>query len=286
MNKNNFYAWMITALVAVSCTKNEVSNYTGDQTLTIVADIASQSRVPKLGEDGSGTFAKGDVMTFCVGNNIHLDYAYQQDVLTWDDLNPSGAAKQVKLAVCYPKQTVSQEGTFEFNTQMADYGDLLLSPAQSVTSGTVGTIRLTFNHALHCLDLSFIAGDGYSADDLKNLTLSLNAKTTCVVDAFQGVIKEVKSVKGDYNVTGTKASFCLVPQATADIILNITVGSEKKTMPLSDLLQQLGTPQADLKGGAKSSITLKVGRDGIVIENGSIGAWEDQVTVDGELTIG
>lgn len=58
MNKNNFYAWMITALVAVSCTKNEVSNYTGDQTLTIVADIASQSRVPKLGEDGSGTLQK------------------------------------------------------------------------------------------------------------------------------------------------------------------------------------------------------------------------------------
>lgn len=201
-------------------------------------------------------------------------------------LNPAGTTGQIKLSACYPKQTVSQEGTFDFNTLTAVNGDLLLSAAQTVTVGTAEAIRLTFNHALHCLDLSFTAGDGYSADDLKSLTLSLNAKTTCVVDASQGVIKEVKSVKGDYNVTGTKASFCLVPQPTADVTLKITVGGEVKTMLLSDLLQQLGTSQLNLKGGAKSTITLKVGRDSIVVESGSIGAWEDQVTVDGELTIG
>ena len=87
-------------------------------------------------------------------------------------------------------------------------------------------------------------------------------------------------------MTGTMASFCLVPQPTADVTLKITVGGEVKTMLLSDLLQQLGTSQLNLKGGAKSTITLKVGRDSIVVESGSIGAWEDQVTVDGELTIG
>lgn len=286
MNKSNFYALMAAALVTVSCTKNEVPNYTSDQAVKIVAGISSQSRAPELSEDGSGTFAKGDVMTLCVGNGISLDYAYQQSELTWSGLNPSGTAGQVKFAACYPKQTVSQEGTFDFNTLVALDRDLLLSPAQSVTVGTAEMIRLTFNHALHCLNLSFTAGDGYSADDLKNLNLSLNARTTCVVDAFQGIIKEVKMEKGDYNATGPQAAFCLVPQPTNEVSLNITVGDEKKTMLLSNLLQELGTSQADLKGGAKSTITLKISRDGIVVEGGAIGAWEDQVTVDGELTIG
>lgn len=286
MNKNSFYAFMAAALVTASCTTNEVPNDAISQSVTIVADVSSQSRAPELGEDGSGTFTKGDVMTLCVENNPSLDYAYQEDGLTWGMLNPAGITGQIKLSACYPKQTVSQEGTFDFNTLTAVNGDLLLSAAQTVTVGTAEAIRLIFNHALHCLDLSFTAGDGYSADDLKSLTLSLNAKTTCVVDASQGVIKEVKSVKGDYNVTGTKASFCLVPQPTADVTLKITVGGEVKTMLLSDLLQQLGTSQHNLKGGAKSTITLKVGRDSIVVESGSIGAWEDQVTVDGELTIG
>lgn len=286
MNKNSFYAFMAAALVTASCTTNEVPNDAISQSVTIVADVSSQSRAPELGEDGSGTFTKGDVMTLCVENNPSLDYAYQEDGLTWGMLNPAGITGQIKLSACYPKQTVSQEGTFDFNTLTAVNGDLLLSAAQTVTVGTAEAIRLTFNHALHCLDLSFTAGDGYSVDDLKSLTLSLNAKTTCVVDASQGVIKEVKSVKGDYNVTGTKASFCLVPQPTADVTLKITVGGEIKTMLLSDLLQQLGTSQHNLKGGAKSTITLKVGRDSIVVESGSIGAWEDQVTVDGELTIG
>lgn len=286
MNKKSIYAFMVAALLTVSCTKNEVLHDVTNQTVTIVANVSSQSRAPELGEDGSGTFTKGDVMTLCVENNPLVDYAYQKDELTWGVLNPAGITGQIKLSACYPKQTMLQEGTFDFNTLTAVNGDLLLSAAQTVTVGTADAIRLTFNHALHCLSLSFTAGEGYSADDLKNLALSLNAKTTCVVDAFQGVIKEVRSVKGDYNVTGAKASFCLVPQPTADVTLNITVAGEVKTMTLSDLFQQLGTPQSDLKGGARSTIALKVSRDGIVVEGGSIGAWEDQVTIDGELTIG
>lgn len=68
--------------------------------------------------------------------------------------------------------------------------------------------------------------------------------------------------------------------------MDVTVDDQKKTLALSDLLNQLGEPQNDLKGGAKCTITLKVGREGIIVESGTIGAWEDQVTVDGDLIIG
>ena len=97
MNKNSFYAFMAAALVTASCTTNEVPNDAISQSVTIVADVSSQSRAPELGEDGSGTFTKGDVMTLCVENNPSLDYAYQEDGLTWGMLNPAGISGQIKL---------------------------------------------------------------------------------------------------------------------------------------------------------------------------------------------
>lgn len=287
MKRNSFYAFMAMALTTVSCTTNEVpENKPTDQAITIVAEVSPQSRAPQLNMNGSGTFAKGDVMTLFVADDISMNYAYQQDVLTWGGLQLSDNVSDVKISACYPKQTLLQDKTFEFNALTASDKDLLLSPVQTVKSGTADAVHLSFRHALHCLNLSFTAGNGYSTDDLKTLSLSLNAKTTCVVDAFQGIITEVKAVKGDYTSTGAAASFYLVPQSTEDVSLNITVGNDNKSLSLNDLFQQLGEAQANLNGGAQCSITLKISRDGIVVESGSIGAWENQVTVDGELTIG
>ncbi len=96
--QNSFYAFMAAALVTASCTTNEVPNDAISQSVTIVADVSSQSRAPELGEDRSGTFTKGDVMTLCVENNPSLDYAYQEDGLTWGMLNPAGITGQIKLS--------------------------------------------------------------------------------------------------------------------------------------------------------------------------------------------
>lgn len=103
---------------------------------------------------------------------------------------------------------------------------------------------------------------------------------------MKGEISKVKDDKGDYTSAGTSASFFLVPQATADITLHINMNGEEQTMTLKQLLEKLGTPQDDLEGGKKCTITLSIGRDGITVSGGSISGWEDQVTVDGEVTIG
>ncbi|WP_304315844.1 hypothetical protein [Phocaeicola plebeius] len=41
-----------------------------------------------------------------------------------------------------------------------------------------------------------------------------------------------------------------------------------------------------MESGKSCTLTLKVGRDGITVSGGSIGAWEDQATADGEVVIG
>lgn len=298
MKKNMFYVLVSAALTTMSCT-NDIPSVNSDEisgnqvskpgVITILANVASESRVPQLNADGSGKFVKGDVMTLCVakeGTRIVKDYAYDTDFLKWSDLNLSNDISQVTFSACYPQQKLAQDGTFEFNSQEALYKDLLLSPAQTVDVGTSQPISLTFNHVLHRLDLTFTPGYGYSEDDFSLFSLSLQGKTTCLIDAVNGCIKEVKNEIGKYTSTERNSSFYLVPQATEGISLQITVAGETKQLSLDALFKQFGKPQTELQGGKRCTLTLKVGRDGITVTGGSIGAWENQATADGEVVIG
>ena len=55
---------------------------------------------------------------------------------------------------------------------------------------------------------------------------------------------------------------------------------------MKEMLNQLGNPQNELQSGKRISLDLKVNRSGITVEGGSIGGWENQVTVDGDVVIG
>lgn len=103
---------------------------------------------------------------------------------------------------------------------------------------------------------------------------------------MNGAIKEVKNDSGEFKATGASASFYLVPQSVSGITLNISVDGENKQVTLDELLNQLGNPQNELQSGKRTSLDLKVNRSGITVEGGSIGGWENQVTVDGDVVIG
>ena len=311
------YAFITAMLTAVSCTNDIPANVTGDTSentsedtsegtsgsgsgdlsgnsgkISIVASIASQTRAPQLGSDGNGSFQKGDKMTLCVTGGaapVVTDYAYEVDFLKWPDFGLSEEVSQVTFSACYPTQKVEKDGTFEFNSFNSSYGDLLLAAAQPVEVGTFEAVSLTFRHALHRLNLEIQPGKGYTEDDLSQLSCIFSAKTTCVVDAVKGSVKEVKDEQGSLTVTGAKASFYLVPQATDGISFTLTLGGETKHFTLDALFKQSGNPQVALESGKSCTLTLKVGRDGITVSGGtggSIGAWEDQATADGEVVIG
>lgn len=310
MKKSVLYAFITAMLTAVSCTNDIPANVNGDTSgntsedtsgsgsgdlsgnsgkISIVASIASQTRTPQLGSDGSGSFEKGDKMTLCVAEGstyAATDCAYEVDFLKWPDFGFSDEVSQVTFSAFYPTQQVEQDGTFEFNSFKAPYGDLLIATAQPVEVGTSETVALTFCHALHRLNLEFVPGNGYTEEDLTLLSCTFSAKTTCVIDAVKGSVKEVKDEQGSLTVTGAKASFYLVPQATDGISFTLTLGGETKHFTLDALFKQSGNPQTALESGKSYTLTLKVGRDGITVSGGSIGAWEDQATADGEVVIG
>lgn len=314
MKKSVLYAFITAMLTAVSCTNDIPANVTGDTSgntsedtsegtsgsgsgdlsgnsgkISIVASVASQTRTPQLGSDGSGSFEKGDKMTLYITGGaapVVTDYAYEMDFLQWPDFGLSEDVSQVTFSACYPTQKVEQDGTFEFNSFKSSYDDLLLAAAQPVEVGTSEAVSLTFRHALHRLNLEIQPGKGYTEDDLSQLSCIFSAKTTCVVDAVKGSVKEVKDEQGSLTVTGAKASFYLVPQATDGISFTLTLGGETKHFTLDALFKQSGNPQTALESGKSCTLTLKVGRDGITVSGGSIGAWEDQATADGEVVIG
>lgn len=310
MKKSVLYAFITAMLTAVSCTNDIPANVTGDTSgntsedtsgsgsgdlsgnsgkISIVVSIASQTRTPQLGSDGSGSFQKGDKMTLCVTGGaapVVTDYAYEVDFLKWPDFGLSEEVSQVTFSACYPTQKVEKDGTFEFNSFNSSYGDLLLAAAQPVEVGTSEAVSLTFRHALHRLNLEFLPGKGYTEEDLDLMSCTFSAKNTCVVDAVKGSVKEVKDEQGSLTVTGVKASFYLVPQATNGISFTLTLGGETKHFTLDALFKQSGNPQTALESGKSCTLTLKVGRDGITVSGGSIGAWEDQATADGEVVIG
>ena len=290
MKKNYLYVLLAASLTATSCSNELPENVpASDGVIHIEANVSPQTRSPQLDSDGSGTFAKGDALSIFVAGNgttVTANYAYASDLLTWSQLGLPEDVKQVTFAACYPQPTTVKDGTFEFNTLTAPEKDLLLAPAQPVSVGTAETVRLTFGHALHNLNLNFVPGNGYTDSDIRSLTLACQAKTTCVVDAAQGTIQKVNEETGDYQATGNTASFYLAPQATDAISLTIGIQNESKKITLDNLLQQLGSQQTELQGGKRCSLTLKVGREGITIEGATIGAWGDQVTADGEIVIG
>ena len=283
MKKILFYALAATTLALTSCKKNVLETPSAaDNAIHIVASIASQARAPQLANDGSGSFSQGDKMSLFLteddANNQSVDYEYGSGILIWGSLGLADSNAKITLAACYPQQDRIQNGEFEFNTLTASDKDLLLAPAQSVTAGTSEAVYLNFSHALHRLDLTFTPGESYTSEDLESLSISLNAKTTCVVDGLQGKIKGVKSETGTYTANNTKASFYLVPQSTAGITLKISIGNDTKSLTLDKLLEQ--------NGSKRCTLTLKVSREGITVEGGSINAWGNQVTADGEVIIG
>lgn len=287
MKKKHLLVCLAVAIGMVSC-NNELQE--NNSFISIEATIAPQSRTPQLGTDGSGSFSEGDHMSLFVSNSdnasVMLDYEYGSGFITWNSIGFEENIPSVMVAACYPKQNNIQNGEFDFNVLTASNQDLLLAPQQTVKVGTSETVYMTFSHAMHKLDLSFTIGNGYTDKDISSLSLAVDAKTTCVVDGVKGKIKEVKNEIGQYHSTGATASFYLVPQLTSGIVLNINIDGDSKSISLNELLSQLGKPQEEIVGGKCTSLNLKINRNGISVEGGSIGGWENQVTADGEVVIG
>lgn len=124
---------------------------------------------------------------------------------------------------------------------------------------------------------------------MASLKVVCQARSACVVDAWAGKIKEEMLETATFSATGTEVSFIVVPQSTDAVTLTFSVNGNSCSYSLNDLLEQLGGDVQDtLRGGCRLTLNLKLikgGTDMIVVDDAVIGAWEEQGSVDGEITI-
>lgn len=265
-----------------SCEKN-IETSTRSQ-IDLLTGIEGMSRTPQLDGNGNGNFVTGDIFTLTVAastKQVHKNYAVGETTLYWQDLGIEDS--KVTFAGCYPNQAETAGQTFKFNAKSASYADLLLAPAVEVPANTK-TIVLPFRHAMHKLVVKYISDGSYTQDELKEISTTLYANTTCTVDLTKGaIVSNSAETPANYATkNGTEVSWLAVPQSTGVVKLSISFNGQVKEFTLPAQTTE-GASLAMLEGGKILTVTLQVCKDGISFGNVAIGGWEEQGSAEGDI---
>ena len=278
--KRYLYGWAMIALVGLSACSKENPTETDPPKLEIRADIAAMTKAPQLNEDGSGAFASGDAFTVLSHHPISeatstFDYQVGATEMYWQNLNLPSDQGTVDFFACYPTQSLA-DGSFDFDLEQVENPDLLLASTQSVKIGTE-SVAMTFQHAMHRLVVRFSTDPSYaSAADIQTIC---TAKSTCRVNLRDGSIDNSSTRKASFTSYGQTATFLIVPQKSSDVSLTIHVGSDIKTIQLSDLLPSID----QLETGKQLSVSLSVKEGKVELEGAMIEGWGDQGSIDGSI---
>lgn len=282
----------VCAFLAVSCDNKSEETVWGNDVIEIQTTIGSIPRSPSLDDSGKGNFVSGDVFSvFTAGEGfepVSANYEVGKTELTWSGMDLPSNVRSVNISACYPQQAINVGGTFVFDLNTAGEKDLLLAKSQAIEVRTENPVRLSFTHALHQLQIHLTATGEYTEEELASLQVSCQARSACVIDALAGNIEEVKDKVATFSANGKQVSFILVPQRTDMVTLTFSINDKSCSYQLNNLLAQLENPQDELKGGCRLILNLnlvKEGTDLIIVEDATIGAWEEQGSIDGEITL-
>ena len=265
---------------AVACDKNEsgAGVPAGKEEITVVTAIDALTRAPHLNEDGSGYFQDGDKIALTVtggGKAVRKEYTIGGAALYWEDLGlPSGT-------------TEGSEFTFDLST--AADKDLLLAPAMKVSKSADTKVNLAFKHAMHKLAINYASDGTYTQEQLEAVKTTCTAKSSCEVNMAAATVSKTADKTAAFEAAGKAVRFLLVPQTSEEVTLKIEIGGKTVEHTLAGLNEVLKNATqeipAALDGGKCLTLNLTFGKDGIVVEGSQIGGWEDQGTVDGDISM-
>ena len=265
---------------AVACDKNEsgAGVPAGKEEITVVTAIDALTRAPHLNEDGSGYFQDGDKIALTVtggGKAVRKEYTIGGAALYWEDLGlPSGT-------------TEASEFTFDLST--AADKDLLLAPAMKVSKSADTKVNLAFKHAMHKLAINYASDGTYTQEQLEAVKTTCTAKSSCEVNMAAATVSKTADKTAAFEAAGKAVRFLLVPQTSEEVTLKIEIGGKTVEHTLAGLNEVLKNATqeipAALDGGKCLTLNLTFGKDGIVVEGSQIGGWEDQGTVDGDISM-
>lgn len=277
---------LLPALALAACDKEDnAGTMPADGKIEIVTGVEALTRAPQVDDTGAGNFRTGDTFTLTVlsnGKSVQKDYTVGSTTLYWQDLGVEG--DKVAFAGCYPNHEGTDASTFEFDARNAPDADLLLAPAVEVPRGAK-SVTMPFRHAMHKLVVKYVA-DNYAAGSLSGISTTLHARTVCTVELAKGVVAENSAkTPADYTAkNGENVLWLVVPQNRDGVKLTVTLDGQNREFPLPETTTD-GKPLTMLDGGKTLSVTLRVSKNGITLEGSTIGKWEEQGSIDGEIEI-
>lgn len=278
---------LLPALALMACDKEDnADRMPADGRIEIVTGVEALTRAPQLDNTGAGNFQTGDTFTLSVSSNgksVQKDYTVGSTTLYWQDLGIEG--NKVTFAGCYPNHTGNGGTTFEFDVRSALDADLLLASAVEAEKGAK-SVTMPFRHAMHKLVVKYVAADTYATGVLSGISTTLHAHTVCTVNMEKGAVAENSAkTPADYKAkNGENVSWLVVPQNKDGVKLTVTLDGRSREFTLPETTTE-GQPLTMLDGGRTLSVTLRVFKSGITLEGTTIGQWEVQGSVDGEIEI-
>lgn len=280
--------WMLLPALALAACDNEdnAGAMPADGRIEIVTGVEALTRAPQLDDTGAGNFRTGDTFTLTVSSNgksVQKDYTVGSTTLYWQDLGTEG--DKVTFAGCYPNYGGANAATFEFDVRSALDADLLLAPAVEAEKGAK-SVTMPFRHAMHKLVVKYVAADTYATGVLSGISTTLHAHTVCTVNMEKGAVAESSAkTPADYAAkNGENVSWLVVPQNKDGVKLTVTLDGRSREFTLPETTTE-GQPLTMLDGGKTLSVTLRVSKSGITLEGTTIGKWEEQGSIDGEIEI-
>lgn len=278
---------LLPALALAACDKEDnAGTMPADGRIEIVTGVEALTRAPQLDDTGAGNFQTGDTFTLTMSSNgksVQKAYTVGSTTLYWQDLGVEG--DKVTFAGCYPNHTGNGGMTFDFDVRSALDADLLLASAVEVQKGAK-SVAMPFRHAMHKLVVKYVAADTYATGALSGISTTLRAHTVCTVDMAKGAVAENSAkTPADYTAkSGENVSWLVVPQSKDGVKLTVTLDGQSREFTLPETTTE-GQPLTTLNGGKTLSVTLRVSKSGITLEGTTIGKWEEQGSIDGEIEI-
>lgn len=278
---------LLPALALAACDKEDNAGaMPADGRIEIVTGVEALTRAPQFDDTGAGNFRTGDTFTLTVSSNgksVQKDYTVGSTTLYWQDLGVEG--DKVSFAGCYPNHIGSGGTTFEFDIKNTLDADLLLAPAVEAEKGAK-SVTIPFRHAMHKLVVKYVAADAYATGALSGISTTLRAHTVCTVDMAKGAVAESSAkTPADYAAkSGENVSWLVVPQNKDGVKLTVTLDGQSREFTLPETTTD-GQSLTTLDGGKTLSVTLRVSKNGITLEGTTIGKWEEQGSIDGEIEI-
>ena len=292
MNKLIFTAATLLVLAGCNDDNEQTKPIPGEDRITVTAGIEALTRAPHLNEDGSGYFQDGDKIALTVtggDKTVRKECTIGGQALYWEDLGLPSGTNEASFAGCYPAPESAEGSEFTFDLSTAVDKDLLLAPGVKVSKSADTKVNLAFKHAMHKLAINYASDGTYTQEQLEAVKTTCTAKSSCEVNMAAATVSKTADKTAAFEAAGKAVHFLLVPQTSEEVTLKIEIEGKTVEHTLAGLKEVLKNATQEipvtLDGGKCLTLNLTFGKDGIVVEGSQIGGWEDQGTVDGDISM-